>query len=677
MIVLLAAAALIVFSYGWTVTDIDFSVTQQPQRQENVASALNELLSPNVFEQDYTIQNTTTPFLVTCTDDFVAPAAQPSVDNPYIEIEPACGSSGETVTVRGYKFFPNSLARINWIATDGERRVRQVIGVEEDNFVTGADGAFQVQIEIPRIRGSSGETHTIEAQGRFPEGLPRFSETTGLVAERMVETIFLALIATTISILPSAILSFFAAHNLMRPVRIPLGNLLVAFTLLPIGYAIGTTILGALGSIGLRLWNDGLGASAAGTLVFVGAVVTSARLRGKNKPETRSPMRAIILTVGVSAAVVVVLGLLGGAALAIERIPAQGIFANLTRFIGSLGEIIELVFIPLCGIVGAVALASIGGTLTQSSLRQISGQASHVLGAVLGALGGAVLLGIIAAISLSAAWLGLLIPVTVAALTAPLLPQLYMRLSRTGAHPTRTQAVLLNVLSWIGGAIGFVVAFWLMNISRAIIEGVVPQRQVFLSLAGFDIYTYVAEAMLIGAVVAGVIGGLQGTRANFGIGGVLYSITRTLLNALRSIEPLIMGLVFVIWVGIGPFAGVLALTLHSIASLGKLYSEQIETIDNGPIEALQSTGANRLQMIVYAVIPQIIPSYIAFTMYRWDINVRMSTIIGFVGGGGIGFLLQQQINLLRYRDAGVAVLAIAIVVSLLDYASAALRERYV
>jgi phosphonate transport system permease protein len=122
---------------------------------------------------------------------------------------------------------------------------------------------------------------------------------------------------------------------------------------------------------------------------------------------------------------------------------------------------------------------------------------------------------------------------------------------------------------------------------------------------------------------------------------------------------------------------VLALGLHSIAALGKLYSEQIESIDTGPIEAIEATGANRLQTIVYAVIPQIVPSYIAFTMYRWDINVRMSTIIGFVGGGGIGFLLQQQINLLRYKQAGVAVLAITIVVSILDYASATIRERIV
>jgi phosphonate transport system permease protein len=90
-----------------------------------------------------------------------------------------------------------------------------------------------------------------------------------------------------------------------------------------------------------------------------------------------------------------------------------------------------------------------------------------------------------------------------------------------------------------------------------------------------------------------------------------------------------------------------------------------------------ATGATRLQMIVYAVVPQIVPPYISFTMYRWDINVRMSTIIGFAGGGGIGFLLQQNIRLLDYRAASVQMLAIAIVVASMDYTSAMIRERFV
>jgi phosphonate transport system permease protein len=157
----------------------------------------------------------------------------------------------------------------------------------------------------------------------------------------------------------------------------------------------------------------------------------------------------------------------------------------------------------------------------------------------------------------------------------------------------------------------------------------------------------------------------------------IYYLMRGALNILRSVEPLIMAIVFVVWVGLGPFAGVLALAVHSIAALGKLYSEAVESIDPGPIEAITATGANRLQTVVYAVIPQIVPPYIAFTVYRWDINVRMSTIIGFVGGGGIGFLLQQWIRLLMYEEAGVAVWAIALVVAFMDYTSAKVREKVV
>ena len=126
---------------------------------------------------------------------------------------------------------------------------------------------------------------------------------------------------------------------------------------------------------------------------------------------------------------------------------------------------------------------------------------------------------------------------------------------------------------------------------------------------------------------------------------------------------------------LGPFAGSLALALHTVAALAKLYSEQVESIMEGPIEAVKATGATRVQTIVYAVIPQIVPPYISFTLYRWDINVRMSTIIGFVGGGGIGMILSQWINLVQYRQAGTAVLAIAIVVAVLDYVSAQVREK--
>jgi phosphonate ABC transporter permease subunit PhnE len=189
-------------------------------------------------------------------------------------------------------------------------------------------------------------------------------------------------------------------------------------------------------------------------------------------------------------------------------------------------------------------------------------------------------------------------------------------------------------------------------------------------------YTFWAPGAF-GAAGGMILAALSHAKKLLPIGIVVYTITRTLLNALRSVEALVMAIVFVIAVGIGPFAGMMALALHTIVSLAKLYSEQVESISPGPLEAIEATGANRLQTIIYAVIPQIVPPYISYTMYRWDINVRMSTIIGFVGGGGIGHLLMQNINLLNYRDASVQMLAIAIVVSFMDYISSEMRERFV
>lgn len=157
----------------------------------------------------------------------------------------------------------------------------------------------------------------------------------------------------------------------------------------------------------------------------------------------------------------------------------------------------------------------------------------------------------------------------------------------------------------------------------------------------------------------------------------IYVVVRTLLNILRSIESLIIAIVFVVIVGLGPFAGMLALALHSVAALGKLYSEVIEGIDPGPIEAIRATGANWLQIVRYAVIPQIVPPFTAFTIYRWDINVRSATVIGLVGGGGIGFLLIELIRVNNMRGVSAVFIAIAFIVIVLDYVSAKLRERLV
>ena len=154
----------------------------------------------------------------------------------------------------------------------------------------------------------------------------------------------------------------------------------------------------------------------------------------------------------------------------------------------------------------------------------------------------------------------------------------------------------------------------------------------------------------------------------------LYLTVRTLLNVTRSVEALIWAIIFSVWVGIGPFAGMMALMIHSIASLAKQYSEMVESVNDGPIEGILSTGATKLQMIWFAIVPQVILPYISFTVYRWDINVRMATIIGLVGGGGIGTLLIQYQGQAMWPQVGCIIVVIAVVVWLLDQASAFLRE---
>jgi phosphonate transport system permease protein len=161
------------------------------------------------------------------------------------------------------------------------------------------------------------------------------------------------------------------------------------------------------------------------------------------------------------------------------------------------------------------------------------------------------------------------------------------------------------------------------------------------------------------------------------VGQGVYWVVRLIFTITRSIEVLILGVIMVVIVGIGSYAGVLAFVVHSIGSLGKLYSEAIESIEPGPVEAITATGADRVQTVLYGVIPQIIPSFLAVTIYWWDHNVRMATVLGLVGGGGIGYLLIQYMNLLQFNQAATVLWMIVLVVTVMDYASAAIRARIV
>lgn len=155
----------------------------------------------------------------------------------------------------------------------------------------------------------------------------------------------------------------------------------------------------------------------------------------------------------------------------------------------------------------------------------------------------------------------------------------------------------------------------------------------------------------------------------------LRRITRQFLNVVRSINELILALVFVSAVGLGPFPGVLALALHGMGMLGKFFAEAIEEIDDGPLQALRSAGASQLQIIAFGVVPQVITAWIAVVLYRFEVNLRSATVLGMVGAGGLGFELVSSLKLFRYQETATCIVVITVMVIAADLISNWLRSR--
>lgn len=159
------------------------------------------------------------------------------------------------------------------------------------------------------------------------------------------------------------------------------------------------------------------------------------------------------------------------------------------------------------------------------------------------------------------------------------------------------------------------------------------------------------------------------------IGGRYHFIGKMILNTIRAIPEIIFGLLFVAALGIGPYPGVLAITINSVGMIGKLYTETIESINMQKVEAVRAAGGNQLQVLCFGVLPQVLPEFASFSLYRFEIDVRASTILGLVGAGGIGLpllLAQQQRN---WEDVGLILLIIILCVSLLDRLSAYIRKK--
>ena len=539
------------------------------------------------------------PVYVTCPADGSTPeVTAPDTSGPYLTVTPVCAEPGEIVKVEGFNFYTNARGPVRFVPGNDPTNV-----VELGNLVasTDAQGHFVSDLELPNR--PSEDVQFIRATIRRNVGLPQFTETAKITWDKIVETVFLALLATALGTLLAVPISFLAARNLMKSVRSPLASIALSILGWPIGLAIGYIVVSRIGQLSASL--------AGGTLLNVISLIVLPALlwvifRWAMPPEeTKIPSLGLRIARLLALLLAILLGLFwlfqlaqltGAISLSIRD--ALGPAGFLATFLFQISDILRVI----TPAIGALATGAIVSSFLGRAGQRVSERASPATVKVFNIL-----------VSVAAG-------MTVLGLLGLLIEWLYQI-----GKPTYT--FWIPIL--IGGALGLVLAL----VTRA--------------------------------------------KETLPIGLVIYTVTRTILNTLRSVEAVIMAIVFVIAVGIGPFAGVLALGLHTIVSLAKLYSEQVESISAGPLEAVQATGANRLQTIIYAVIPQIVPPYISYTMYRWDINVRMSTIIGIVGGGGIGFVLIQNINLLNYRAASAQMIAIAIVVSMMDYISSVMREKYV
>lgn len=152
---------------------------------------------------------------------------------------------------------------------------------------------------------------------------------------------------------------------------------------------------------------------------------------------------------------------------------------------------------------------------------------------------------------------------------------------------------------------------------------------------------------------------------------------RRLMDAFRAINEMVFAMLFVVAVGLGPFAGVMALFVHTTGILAKLFSEAVESIDSRPVEGIRATGALAIEEIVFGVIPQVMPLWISYSLYRFESNVRSATVVGMVGAGGIGVVMWEGIRGFYFAQTCAVIIIIVITVSLVDLISAQIRKRFI
>ncbi len=591
----LVVAIIIVYAFGLQVTKVDLEKPQEAKRQEQLTNILRGLAHPDLISYEIDRLTVDAPIIVPCTGT-PPPIPPAEAGQPTISLSSYCAQPGEKITVTGTGFGPGEDVFIFFVPFAPTVKDEVELKLASNTVTTNSDGTFSEEVTLKSDRLSE-NVQKIRAVVNRRVGAPQPSEALKQTWEKIIETVFLAFIATTFGVILAVPISFLAARNLMLQVTSNFTRFMASLVIMPIGGYLGYLIVVKLAAVGAQLVGAGPppGETALWALPLVGLAVAQAASSSNTFWKT---IQRWVLAIIIAAVAVVLLSALGqlGRQTGLTLKQTLGAWSFFGNFLLIFSDAIVLGLPALGAFVGLFSLNPPMNRILEPLLPKLPRLTKRILAFVLAALAGAILFGLIAA---TLNWF-----------------YEFGELSQVIVWPAIIGAVLLAVLALV----------------------IDPDREI-------------------------------------PTGMFVYYVLRTIMNTFRSIEPLVMVVAFAVWVGIGPFAGVMALGLHTIVALGKLYSEQVENISTGPIEAITATGANRLQTIIYAVIPQIVPPYIAFTLYRWDINVRMSTIIGFGGGGGIGFLLSQNINLLKYRQASVNMIAIAIVVASLDYLSAKVREK--
>jgi phosphonate transport system permease protein len=237
-------------------------------------------------------------------------------------------------------------------------------------------------------------------------------------------------------------------------------------------------------------------------------------------------------------------------------------------------------------------------------------------------------------------------------------------------------AALLAAIAWHTGADPVRLARglpWMWDFVRRMVP---PDPAVLPSALAGALGTI--EIALLGTVLAAALAVPFGFLSARNVApAAVYYVVRAGLNFFRSIDTLVYALLFVAAVGLGPFPGMLAVVAYTTTSLAKLYSETIEGIDPGPVDAITATGATRLQVLRYGVLPQVLPLFLSYVLYRFESNVRAATVLGFVGAGGIGLYLQTYLRMIDYPAASTVLLVTVAMVMVVDFASARIRARLV